>query len=780
MPRYALYAFSVFLCLFAVTAWGQGSFRIGDIRVQGVQRLEPGTVLTYLPLRVGDELTEQRAQQAIHALYQTGLFENVALSREGNTLVVQVQERPTIARFSIQGNELLGGDDLKKMLKDRGLERGQLFRKAMLDQSVQEIRTQYYANGFYSVRIDPQITDLGNNRVAIDIDIQEGPVATIQDINIVGNDVFSDELLKEEVFSLQESKPFYTHMLTFWRSYDKYSRQRLLGDLEALNSFYQNRGYIRFNVSSVQVSLSPNKHDIYITVSVDEGQQYSISGYKVAGDVIVPQTSIERFITIKQGEIFKRAAVTASAERMSAGLADLGYAFAEVDPLTKINDEDNTVALTFYIKPGKRTYVRRITFSGNEQTNDSTLRREMRQFEGAPFSRRAVERSRTRLARLPYIQTVKVDTEPVPGTQDMVDVNYEVEERPAGKLQFGLGFSDTEGFLINGGITHQNFRGTGDTVSVNAQTTDYVTSFSASWTDPYFTEDGISRTLAGHYRDIDRLYESTSGFDLTSMGVGLTFGIPISEYSGVRLGAALEYNEIHPNEGSAKRITDFVKENGAGATTLEIRTGWQRDTRNKSFFATRGSYTAVNFDFKVPGSDLEYYDISLQHTRYFRIGDWLPLLSDGFVLSMDAEIGYTDDYGAGTDVPPYALLYAGGPRSVRGFSGGGLGSHNCFDGDGDRFACGGKLSTTLQTELTIPTPFDSDGKTTRLALFYDIGNVYQDIDDFDADLLRSSAGVAFYWFTPFFGLLRISYAPYVDAQQHDDVDRFQFSFGVGF
>lgn len=783
MPRFALYAFSVFVLLFTVAASGQGTlaasgqgtFRIGDIEVEGLQRLQPGTVLTYLPLRVGDVLTEQRAQQAIYSLYDTGLFENVSLSRNGDTLVVQVRERPEIASFSITGNNLLDSDKLMENLESRGLTRGELYRSSLLDQVTQQLRTQYYANGFYSVRIDPEVTQLPNNRVAIDVNVIEGQMATIEDINIIGNNSFSDELLKEEVFSLEESKPFYAHILTFWRSYDKYSRQRLLGDLEALNSFYQNRGYIRFNVSSIQVSLSRDKRDIYITVNVDEGEQYTIEQYRFAGEMIVPETSVERQVTITKGQIFRRSDVTASANGISSALADFGYAFAEVDPIPKINDEKNTVELTFYIKPGNRAYVRRITFSGNEQTNDKTLRREMRQLEGAPFSSRAIERSRTRLARLSYIQDVAVETEPVPGTEDLVDVNYDVKERPGGKLQFGVGYSDSEGFLINGSVTQNNFRGTGNTVSIGAQTTDYTKGVSASWTDPYFTKDGISRTISAYYRDIDQVSYSSSDFNMTSMGTAMTFGVPISEYSSLRLGLGLDRNEMELTDDSSDEVETFVDKNGNEATTLEIRTGWVRDTRNRSFFATRGSYTALNFDFKVPGSDLEYYKASLQHTRYFRIGDWLPVLSDGFVISMDGEIAYTDIYGSGSDVPPYANLFAGGPRSVRGFSGGDLGPQDSNDN-----AYGGQFLTTLQTELTIPMPFESDGETTRLALFYDIGTVYGDIDDFDTDKLRSAAGVAFYWFTPFFGLLRVSYAPYVDSLGRDDVDRFQFSFGIGF
>lgn len=782
MSRLVLGTVSAFLLLFAVCAWGQGGFRIGDIRVEGVQRLDAGTVLTYLPLRVGERLTRQKAQRAIKALYETGLFENVSLSRQGDTLVVKVQERPVIARFSIQGNEAIGGDKLKQSLKEQGLAVGELFRRSLLDRLVHELQRVYYAQGYYSVEIDTDVTQLANNRVGIDIAVQEGPVATIQDINIIGNESFSDERLKEEVFTLEESQPFYADVLTFWSGNDRYSRQRLLGDLEALTSFYQNRGYIRFKVTSIQVELSPDKRDVYLTVNVDEGEQYTIDSYRFAGEMIVPETSVQRLIAVEEGEIFKRSEVVASANRIGSALADFGYAFAEVEPLTEVNDENNTVDLTFFIKPGKRTYVRRIIFKGNKQTNDLTLRREMRQFEGAPFSRRAVQRSRTRLARLPYIKDVRVETRPVPGTKDLVDVIFHVKERPAGTLQFGVGYSDSQGFLVNASVSHSNFLGTGNTVSLSAQTTDFAQSASASWTDPYVTPDGVSRTISAYYRDVEQLVSVGSDFDMTSMGLGVTYGLPISEYSSLRLGLGVDSKKITTpleNEQGEQVVSDelrtFIEKNGRQAVTVEVRTGWERDTRNRSFFATRGSYTALHFDFKIPGSDLEYYTASFTHTRYFRIGDWLPVLSDQFVLSMNAKVAYTDIYGSGSDVPPYANFFAGGPRSVRGFPSGGIGPRDSL---GDPY--GGQFLTTLQTELTIPTFLESDGESTRLVLFYDIGNVYRDIGDFDTDLLRSSAGVAFYWFTPFFGLLRVSYAPVVNALPGDEVDRFQFSFGVGF
>ncbi|WP_109994410.1 outer membrane protein assembly factor BamA [Salinisphaera sp. LB1] len=770
------------LVMYAAGAWAQSyDFQIGNIKVEGVQRLEPGTVLTYLPVSVGDQMTEARAQQSTRALYDSGLFQNVALKRRGNTLIVDVSERPEIASFKIEGNKAIGGKKLKKALKKQGLAQGELYKRSLLDSLQQELRRQYYANGYYSVKIHTHVKHLGNNRVAIDIKVKEGPIASIKDINIIGNHQFSDAQLKS-VFKLKSHKPFYTHPLTFWKHPDRYSREKLVGDLESLNSYYQDRGYIRFNVTSVQVSLSPDKKHVFITINVDEGSQYKIKNYKFAGDMIVPEATLQRLVKVKDGQIFSRKKVQDSVKAITSGMADFGYAFANVDPLTKINDKKKTVDLTFFVNPGERTYVRHIIFSGNSKTNDKTLRREMRQFEGAPYSRRAVQRSRTRLARLPFMQDVKVNTKKVPGSNDLVDVDYNVTERAAGQINAGIGYSNSEGFLINGGVKETNFRGTGDTIQLNAQTNSYAKSVSGSFTNPYFTPEGVSRTISGFYRKTSQLVRTGSSFDLNSVGGAVTFHFPITEYSSIRAGLGVEDNQIastinkNGNQVVSDQVAKFVRNNGKSALTYELRTGFDRDTRNRSYFATRGSDTKVLFNIKGPGSDLEYYKASIEHERYLRVGSWIPKLSDKVVLQLDGKVAQTAIWGKGTDVPPYDNFFGGGAQSVRGFRNGGLGPQDSFNNP-----YGGQFLTTLQTDLVIPTFLKSDDKTTRFSLFYDMGNVYANASDFNASKMGKSAGVAFDWFTPFFGLLRVSYAPYVSkAQPSDNVNRFQFSFGANF
>lgn len=739
-------------------------FRIESISAQGLQRLEPETVLSYLPLSVGDELNDASSQQALRALYDTGLFRNVVFLREAGTLIVRVEERPAIVSFSVEGNDKIGGDELDKALADAGLSEGELFRQALLDQVKQEMQRQYYSNGFYGVKIDAEVTELDNNRVSIAIQVEEGKPARIQSINVVGNEAFSDETLLN-AFELAPSQAW-----RLFQSDDKYSKQKLLGDLEGLSSFYLDRGYLKFDVPSVQVSLSPEKRDIYVTINVSEGQPYTVKDVKFSGELILNEDYLRQLVLIKPGQTFSRRQATQSAEYMEGALANVGYAFAKVQPMPEIAEDDQGVTLNFAVQAAKRTYVRQITFAGNLKTNDETLRREMRQLEGAVFSRSQVERSRTRIARLPFIQEANVDTVPVPGSEDLVDISFNVEERPPGSIQFGVGFSGSEGFLINGSLTHTNFLGTGNRVALELENNQISDTVSVSWTDPYATPDGISRTVAAFFRKSEGVIRFSSGFDSNSYGTSLTYGIPISEYSSFRLGLGLEETSINTfATATADEVLRFVAENGSNFTTWEFRTGFARDTRNRTIFASRGSLSRINLDLVMPGSDIEFYKASYQLQHY------QPIFR-GVFAEVNANVGLVEGYGDTDIVPPYENFFAGGTGSVRGFRSGSLGPRDTPFNN----AFGGKLRSTLQTNIIIPTPLESDNKTTRLSLFYDLGNVFAEPGDWEYDELRSSAGLAFEWFTPFLGLLELSYAYPLDLQEGDREDRFQINFGGGF
>lgn len=751
--------------LWLPSAWAFTPFTIKEIRAEGLERLDIGTVLTYLPLSVGDELNSQTEKQAMRALYGSGLFEDVRLESDGGALVIYLKERPAIASFKIEGNDKIGGDELKDSLKNLGLVEGELFKRELLDGVEQELQRQYFSNGFYDVKIDTTVEEQPNNRVDLKIEVTEGKVTKIHEINIIGNKAFtSEELLT--AFKLSKSKWW-----DFFQKSDRYSKQQLSGDLESLSSYYQDRGYLKFDVSSVQVQLSPDKQDIYITANVEEGDVYKVKDTRFSGDTILQPDFMKVFLSVKPGQTFSRKEATESANRIEAALSDVGYAFAKVTPLPEVEEEGKLVSLNFYVEPGKRTYVRRINFSGHGKTHDETLRREMRQLEAAPFSKSAVERSRVRLARLPFVEEAEVDTQPVPGTDDLVDVNFKIKERPPGSVQFGVGFSGSQGFLVTGSITHTNFLGTGNRVSIEVDNNSVARTFSTSWTNPYFTQDGISQTVSAFYRKADSVIRFSSGYNTNTIGANLTYGIPLSEYSSLRAGFGFEQTAVDtfPNSTSDE-VLQFVVDNGTRFTNVEARTGITRDTRNRTFFATRGSLQSISVDAKIPGSDLEFFSVS------YRGEQFIPLPFK-FFIDFNGNVSLASDYGNKENgVPPWENFFAGGSNTVRGYRDGSLGPRDHpFD---DSF--GGHFRTTAQTELVIPTPFESDQKSTRISLFYDAGQVYKDVGDFDAKEIRTSAGVAFQWFTPFLGLLDLSYAFPLNDKPGDHTDGFQINFGTGF
>ena len=756
-------------CLVAsVTAtgavWAMEPFTIHQIRAEGLQRLEIGTVLTYMPLSVGDQLTDVTSREAIRGLYGSGLFQDVQLLRDGDTLVIKVKERPQIASFSIKGNDKIGGDELDKSLKEMGLAQGELFKRELLDGVEQELRRQYYANGYYDVDIDSKVEQQPNNRVDIKIQVTEGHSATIKSINILGAHAFkTEDLLKQ----LKLQSDIWWNLL---QKGNKYSKQQLGGDLESLSSYYQDRGYLQFNIISVQVALSPDKKDIYITINVEEGDKYKVKSHRFSGDTVLNVEFLDRLVSTPDGSQFSRKESTESADRMEAALSDIGYAFAKVTPLPEVDEASKEVNLNYYIEPGKRAYIRHINFVGNAGTNDETLRREMRQLEASPFSKSAVERSRVRLQRLPFIESAEVETKPVAGSDDLVDVEYKVKERQPGQIQFGVGYSGSQGFLLSASVSNSNFLGTGNTVQITAENSVLTRQLNLSWTDPYFTADGISQTISTFYRRSKGVVRFASGFDYDTIGAEVTYGIPLSEFSAFRFGAGASTTAIQTQPNfTSDQILGFVIENGTRFNTFQIRTGIARDTRNRTFFASSGGLSRLNIDVTVPGSGLEYYNASFEQQQYVT----LPLK---VFIEFDATAGYVRQYGSTTTVPPYQNYFAGGPNTVRGYRDGTLGprdtpANNPF---------GGKLRTTSQNMLVLPIPIVSDNKTTRAGVFYDIGNVFADASQFRLSELRQSVGIGFSFFTPILGLLDLSYAFPLNAKPSDETEHFQLTFGSGF
>ena len=638
---------------------------------------------------------------------------------------------------------------------------GELFKRELLDQVEQELRRQYYANGYYDVAINTKVTEESNNRVTINIKVVEGKVTKIKDINIIGNKAFKTADLLSQ-FKLER-----TNWMPFQKT-DRYSKQQLGGDLEALQSYYQDRGYLKFDVRSVQVALTPDKESIYVTVNVDEGSVYKVKDHKFSGETILNETFLNVLLSTPNGSTFSRKEATESSNRIEAALSDIGYAFAKVTPIPDVDEDKKQVTINYYVEPGKRAYVRRITFVGHGTTNDETLRREMRQLEAAPFSKSAVERSRVRLTRLPFIEDAEVETKPVPGSDDLVDISFKIKERAPGSVQFGVGYSGSQGFLINGSLTHTNFLGTGDRVELAVDHNAISKSVNLSLTDPYFTADGISQTVGLSYRNSKSVIRYASGFNSNVLSGSLTYGIPLSEFAALRLGGAVEETALDTFATSSDQINQFVHESGTLFTEVKLRTGVSRDTRNRTFFANYGSLHEFNLDITVPGSSIRYYTMS------YRAQAYQPLLWK-FLLEANGSVGYVNTYGGSTNVPPYENFFAGGSRTVRGYRDGELGPRDSYNNP-----YGGKFRTTAQMNMIIPMPIETDGKSTRMALFYDVGNVFAERNDFTFGDLRHTMGIDFQWFTPFLGLLDLSYAFPLNEKTGDRTERFQINFGTGF
>jgi len=776
-------------------------FTVGDIRVEGLQRISEGTVFNYLPVNIGDRLDQQRVEEALRALYGTGFFSDVELRRDGGTLVVAVQERPSIESFTIEGNKDIKTEDLEKSLRNVGLARGKTFNESTLDEVKRFLTDQYYSRGKYGVRVDTTVEELPDNRVRIAIDISEGKRSKIRQINIVGNEAFDDDELLDQ---LKLQTP---NWLSWYRQDDRYSREELSGDIEKLRSYYLDRGYANFDVSSTQVTIAPERDDMFVTINVEEGEVYRISDVKIAGNLVVPEEDLRGLVQVRKGDVFSRRMLTATTELMALRLGQDGYAFAKIDPVSQEDKETKEIAVTFLVDPGSRAYVRRINFSGTTSINDDVLRREMRQMEGGYLSNAAVERSKLRLQRLPYIEQVDVETTPVPGSPDLVDVDFKIKEGLPGQFSGGIGYSESQSVLLNGSFVHSNFMGTGNRVAAEANAGQYSKVFSLSHTDPYTTIDGVSRTVSATWRRISQFTQASSDFETDTGTLALDYGWPISEYQSLRLGLAAQRSDLltDPNN-SAEQALVWVQNNGDTYTqdanygmppisyeyfgtqfdTYSLVIGWGFDSRNRGIFADRGARHRLNVSYTLPFSDVEFYTVNYDYLQFIPISRW-------FTFLWNTEIGYGYDIGDTTSIPPYRRFFAGGPESVRGYA---ESRHGPKDSFGNPY--GGNLKVTSQFELLLPMP-EKWRNSARFSLFFDAGNVFSTDSvtytgkdgvtpveyDFDAGDIKLSTGVAVQWLAPL-GVFRFSFAFPLNAKDGTDVlyaDRtegFQFSIGQAF
>lgn len=789
------------------------SFTISDIRINGLQRVSAGSVFGALPLNVGDRVDDRRLVEATRSLFRTGFFQDIQLGRDSDVLVITVIERPSISSIELEGNKAISSDDLLKGLKQSGLAEGEIFQRATLEGVRNELQRQYVAQGRYSAEIKAEVVPQPRNRVAIKISVNEGSVAAIQHINVVGNTVFDDEELSD-LFELKTS-----NWLSFFRNDDKYAREKLSGDLERLRSYYLDRGYINMDIASTQVSITPDKKHVYITVNVDEGEKYSIRDVKLSGDLKVAEDEVRALLLVKPGQVFSRKVMTTTSDLVTRRLGNEGYTFANVVGVPETHDEDKTVSVTFMVDPGKRAYVNRVNFRGNTKTEDEVLRREMRQMEGGWASTYLIDQSKVRLERLGYFKEVNVETPQVPGSDDQIDVNYTVEEQPSGSITASVGFAQSAGLILGGSISQSNFLGSGNSVSLGLTRSEYQQRYNFSFTNPYWTTNGVSVGYNAFYRktDYDELDIDVSSYSVDSYGGGVNFGYPFSETERISFGLSAQQDKIKTGYYTVDEIMNFVDKEGSSYTNFKGSVGVSQSTLNRGTMATRGYSQNLVLETTLPGSDLSFYKIDYR-------GQIFKPLGDKYAMRFHAELGYGDGYGSTSGLPFYENYYAGGFNSVRGFEDSSLGprstpsvardaagnvidpnydttdpNYNPYpigvdgrytDPDQDPLPFGGNVLVQGGAELLFPLPFVKDQRSLRTVLFWDVGNVFdtnctssQKARSENCNIrfnnMASSVGVGLTWITAL-GPLSFSLGMPVKKPENSDTQVFQFSLGQTF
>jgi outer membrane protein insertion porin family len=744
------------------------SFVVEDIEVRGIKKISVGTVLNYLPVKAGDSFDYTEAPKVIKELYKTGFFNNITLLQENNSLIIEVEERPAIAEVNFDGNKELNDDVMKDALKQTGLTKGKIYNPKLLEKLEQELQQLYYSLGKYSARVDIKATQLDADRVQVDIEISEGAPAKIRSINLIGNHDFSDQDLLDE-FDLVPTDDA-------WFGSDKYSSTKLSGDLESLKSFYLDQGYVRFNVESKQVSITPDKKDINIAINMMEGDQYTIKEIKLTGDLIVPEEELKALLTLRSGDIFSRKNITASIKRMNRRLGDEGYAFANVRSLPDIDDETKTVTLTLLVDPGKKMMVRQIVFEGNAQTRETVLRRELRQFEGTQYSQSLMDRSRVRLQRLKYISAVDMRNVKVPGEPDQMDVVFNVTERFSGSFTVGLGYSQSQGALFNLGLTHDNIFGSGNQLGFVFNNSSADEQYEFTYLNPYYTPDGISRGFSAKYTKTDASKANITNYLLDKVQLSVNYGIPLSEYNKIHFSLGLVRNDLSISDSSSDEVKNFIVENNDDITSTTDLTGdvyddafisvsFSKDSRNRSIFPDTGSLNSVGIE--IYGGDLDYYKALYRHQTVFPVGA-------GITFSFKGRLGYGEAYGDTTDLPFFTKYTAGGVRTVRGYDYNSLGPRDSKDQ-----VFGGNFQVITNSEFLLPVDALGGAESFRLGLYFDAGNVFADSSDYDSAELRTSAGISAKWFT-LIGPIELSYAVPLNDKPGDETKNFQFSLGAPF
>ena len=736
-------------------------FVVKDIRVEGVQRVEPGTVFGYLPVKVGETFTDEKGAESIRALYNTGFFKDVQIRAEGNVLVVRVEERPAISQLEFIGFKEFDKDALRRTLRGVGVAEARYYDKSLIDRAEQEIKRQYVSRGYYAADVSTTVTPVDANRVSITFTVDEGPTAKIRQINIVGNKAFKEGDLRDE---MQLSTP---NWLSWYTKNDLYSKQKLTADLEALRSFYLDRGYLEFAIESTQVSITPDKKDIYLTLNIHEGEQYKVSDIKLTGELLSKQAEMERLIKLKQGDVFSSAKLSATTKSITDLLGTYGYAFATINPQPQINQKDRTVALTLVVDPGRRVYVRRVNVLGNSKTRDEVVRREMRQMEASWFDGEKLQLSQNRINRTGYFTDANITTEDVPGTSDQVDVNVNVTEKPTGQINLGVGFSSTDKVVLSAGIRQDNVFGSGTSLGLDVNTSKANRTIAVTQFDPYFTTDGISRSTELYYRTYQPLYYTgDSTYKIVQEGGNMKFGVPFSETDTVFFGIGYERTSIDVSANTPLAYQNWVTKNGRITNNFPFTIGWSKDQRDSALVPTRGRYQQANLEIGVPGG-VTYYRAYYQH-------QWFYPVSKSFTLAFNNEFGDGRGYG-GKDFPIFKNYYAGGIGSVRGYETSTLGPR-----DANGIAIGGASKIVGNVEFIFPLPGSGVDRTVRLFTFFDYGNVFAEAaQPYKLSDMRYSTGFGLSWLSPI-GPLKISMGFPIKRKAEDQTQRFQFQIGTAF
>ena len=743
--------------LFSAAAFAIQPFVIKDIRVEGAQRTEAGTVFSYLPVKVGESMDDDKAAAAIKALYATGFYSDVRLEVENNVLIVFLVERPAISQIDINGAKEFTKENLKDGLKSAGISEAKIFDRSILDRAEKEIKRQYTSRGFYSAKVTTTVTPIERNRISLTFTIDEGEVSKIVDINIIGASAFSESTLLKE-FELTTGGWF-----SWFTKDDQYSKQKLSGDLEKLKSYYLNRGYLEFNIESTQVSITPDKEKIYITVNITEGPVYKISDIKFQGELKITEEEMRALLLFKSGETFSRQRIVDSVKRISDRLGNDGYSFANINPVPEPDRANKTASFTMFVDPGRRVHIRRINVQGNSRTRDEVVRREMRQLESAWYSNEKIARSKERLERTSFFEDITIETPSVPGSNDQVDLNVTVKERNTGSLQFGVGYSSAEKLTISASVSQANIFGSGNQLSFRVNNSTISKAYEVSYLNPYWTVDGIARGFDVYQRDLNTDKLTTGSYNSKSTGVGVRFGVPVTEYDGINFGLGFERTVLGLDSVSPQRYIDYVNTFGTRSDTFRGSLGFSRDTRDSIYFPRNGYLIEAGGEIGLPGGDVKFYRFQSK-AQYLR-PIWGPI-----VLNLNAEFGYANGYG-GKPLPFFKNFYAGGVDSVRGFEQSSLGPK---DVNGDFI--GGNRRIVGNIELLFPMPGVKGDKSVRLSTFVDFGNVFAANEKIRLGDLRSSVGFAVSWFSPV-GPLKFSLAKPIRQKATDKVERFQFLLG---